>query len=124
MYYFVFSEGKRILMKKRSGKDIWKGLYDFPVLEKKQAITKGKISSLFAALTGMVIPPTQKYQVSKIHKHVLTHQVIHAQFIRIIYPKAKADRLAQHIANSEWYSPSQIEKLPKPVLISRFLLEQ
>ena len=110
-------------MRKRSGNDIWKGLYDFPLLEKKRELTKGKISGLFFDLPGWKNEPIPQYLDSKIHKHILTHQIIHAQFIHVIYPKAKADRLIQKIENSRWYSTSQIEKLPKPVLISRFLQE-
>jgi len=61
-FYLISSDGKNTIIQKRSDKDIWHSLYEFPVFE-KQIEAKEKI--LFQ---------------SEIQKHVLTHQNIYYQF--------------------------------------------
>ena len=114
-YYIVVQKGKSLLMQKREGKDIWHGLYDFQLLElnRPSAVNKvlSEVSAIFPGLVdneGIVSPP---------YKHVLTHQIIIARFVvirvqKFMKPKDK---------NLKFYTFDQINDLPKPVLISRFL---
>lgn len=117
LYYFIFSAGRKFLMKKRLEKDIWNSLYDFPLRETKRSVSHMKIQILFPSVSGVKV----KSKMSKVYKHVLTHQIIHARFIHFEIPQAKSDSLRKKIEGSGWFSQSQIARLPKPVLISRFL---
>ena len=78
--YFIFyleeKKGK-ISIQKRGGKDIWKGLYQFPHAE----LTAGE----FAALKGVKKiehENTRGEILGEMHTQVLTHQKIHAYFVR------------------------------------------
>jgi A/G-specific adenine glycosylase len=110
-HYLVFKKGKSLLMKKRVEKDIWMGLYDFPLIEHKKKVSVSRI------LRDPSIPLTgNQFEVTETYKHVLTHQVIFCKFI--ILPWSAT---AEMLRDSSFYSLKKISGLPKPVLISRFL---
>lgn len=102
-YYWVQAKGKSIAMRKREGKDIWQGLYDFPLIERKRPV---KESSLLREL-GIT-----KAKVTAPYKHVLSHQIIFARFI--VTPQSPN-------TPASFYTFRKVAELPKPVLISRFL---
>jgi A/G-specific adenine glycosylase len=106
-YYVVEMKGKSMAMKKREGKDIWQGLYDFPLIERTRPIATKKL----AAETGLA-----QFDVTKPYRHVLSHQIITARFL---ISRANASQPA-----TTFYSPRKIADLPKPVLISKFLHDQ
>jgi A/G-specific adenine glycosylase len=117
-FYLVVEQEQSLLMKKRQQKDIWQGLFDFVLVEKdkpakpENVIQEPEIQKWFHK--------TDDLTISKTYKHILTHQTIHCRFIHI--RKKKALRLAEK--GLSFYSHAEIEQLPKPVLISRFLQEQ
>lgn len=112
--YLVFYRDGKLAMKQRLGKDIWKGLYDFPLIE----------LNLRAALSWIAKnePAIKASRENIVHqaKHVLTHQVIDAAFVGVEVSKGLANFGNQEL---EFYSPRQVHKLPKPTLITRFLAE-
>ncbi len=116
-YYFFVRNGKKILMTERTGKGIWKGLYDFPLHEEKRPVRPEKIIGKYFPLDGN----EKGSQISEEYKHVLSHQIIHARFIQIDWPSAKELPPSLIHLNARWYSLNQMEKLPKPVLITRYL---
>ena len=115
-YYFAIQKGKSFLMKKRSEKDIWHGLYDFYLVEKKRTANTDKIL-VEDSLLRKLFRGRKINEVSGVYKHVLTHQVIFSRFIQISVsasPRLNGSAL-------KFYSPKKVGELPKPVLISRFL---
>jgi A/G-specific adenine glycosylase len=81
--YIVFNNKGNTLINKRTGKDIWTDLYDFPVIEtlKEQTEAKFLSSKEWEKLIGKnkhVI----RY-VSPLYKHILSHQKIYARFWEI-----------------------------------------
>lgn len=115
-YYFAIQKGKSFMMKKREGKDIWNGLYDFYLVEKKRSTDVEKITEenelLRKTLKGKKITET-----SGIYKHVLSHQIIYSRFIQLKVTKTPA----VNGSGLKFYSLKKVGDLPKPVLISRFL---
>jgi A/G-specific adenine glycosylase len=105
-YYLVIKKGKSLALKKREEKDIWNGLYDFPLIEHAKPVNEEHLKKEFGK--GSII--------SKPFKHILSHQTIHARFI--VTNSVSAPHLAK---KAKFYSAAQIANLPKPVLISRFL---
>ena len=66
------------ILNKRSGKDIWQNLYDFPMIEKDKKTATSKINEL---LNSEFYPETiLELKMSKEYKHVLSHQLIFARF--------------------------------------------
>ncbi len=122
-YYFFFRNGNRILMKKRQGNDIWKGLFDFPYVEAKRRTDPAKIiSACFPQVVSL--KASGNLQVSKDYRHVLTHQIIQARFVEVEWLAGKTLPASLSYGTEQWYSIPQIEKLPKPVLISRYLSDR
>jgi A/G-specific adenine glycosylase len=68
---------------KRSKNDIWKNLYEFPLIEldemaaPEEVISSDKFRRLFPQLKYNLV------SVSEVYIHKLTHRLIYAQFIRI-----------------------------------------
>ncbi|MFN3839242.1 MAG: A/G-specific adenine glycosylase [Cyclobacteriaceae bacterium] len=112
--YVVFRSGNFLFMKKRSGKDIWGGLYDFYLLESPRPVTLlTHLKSVDTSLANLLsrngrVFPNHRY------KHVLSHQVVLARFGVI-------NAIPEKKYGVKKFSLKTIEKLPKPILISRIL---
>jgi len=118
-YYFAIQRGKSFLMKKRDQKDIWHGLYDFYLVEKKRPV---KVQTLMNedALIRKTTRISEIVKISNSYKHVLSHQTIHATFVWM-----KADNAFRVRDGAvEFYSTKRINELPKSVLINRFLNDE
>lgn len=119
--YFVIDQDNCLYFKKRDGDDIWKGLFDFYLFESDVKYTNPrKISndiSLFRH-TDLFIHSIREY------KHILTHQVIFAIFYHITLNESDL-RMHKHLLNGgKFYCKDDILKLPKPVLIDKYLKEE
>jgi A/G-specific adenine glycosylase len=116
-YYFVFDQGEKLIMRKREEKDIWLGLFDFHLIERKKAIRPEKL------LTEETVHPwvkkAKEVSISKSYKHILSHQTIFSRFIVIKNKKKPVGIKGNHAV----YTMKQINALPKPVLVSRFLAD-
>lgn len=114
-YYFVFQKGESFLMKKREEKDIWHGLYDFVLVETKRPVDPERLLSENESL--------KKFQkgklsdISRVYKHILSHQLIYSKFIQITLPLD----VVLNGSGLKFYSLKKVAELPKPVLISKFL---
>lgn len=115
-YYLVLRSGRNLVMKKRGDTDIWSGLYDFLLLEKNKEISSSSvISQLKRTMSVAVSKPAL---ISPRYKHQLTHQLIYTTFIVADLPDKELNMLN---GTYRLYSAKNIARLPKPVLISRFL---
>lgn len=117
-YYLVIETSKGLIMGARGPKDIWQGLYDFPLLEKTMVLKEEELLQVIME----DFPIKQNFSVEDISepiKHVLTHQKIEAQFIHL---KCE-DSNDLPIENYKFYTFEEIEELPKPVLVDNYLKE-
>lgn len=78
--YILLRYKSNIVIKKRTGNDIWKNLYDFPLIEtgkelNETSLLKTKEWKILLGKSGYII-----HSVSKTYKHVLSHQNIFARF--------------------------------------------
>ncbi|HEY8404140.1 MAG TPA: A/G-specific adenine glycosylase [Flavobacteriales bacterium] len=84
-YYFYITDNNGVYIKKRTQSGIWKGLHDFPLLEKEnsqpieEAVAEG--FQLLRLPKSAVVKG-----VSEEYVHVLSHRKIHARFIAITLP--------------------------------------
>lgn len=77
-YYYLYDMGDSILMHKRSENDIWKNLYQPPLLETQNALTDTELLHYNLPINTSQV--NIKY-ISKQKKHILSHQVIYAKMI-------------------------------------------
>jgi A/G-specific adenine glycosylase len=112
-YYLVMRKGNKIQMRQRTEKDIWMGLYDFPLIEKNKTIKEAALTKEIATVLKSKI---KNYVITDVQKHILTHQKIFYRFIVI-------DVSDEKTSNGQFYTSRQIAALPKPILIARFFEE-
>jgi len=115
-HYLYIIEGKNTFLQKRPGKDIWKGLYEFPLIETQRQIQTQKLilSDDFRKLfKGNV----HIEHISEEIKHRLSHQLLHIRFYKII---------AENFFEKDAYtiiSVDEIEKYPVPKVIAEYIKE-
>ncbi|MEQ8925588.1 MAG: A/G-specific adenine glycosylase [Fulvivirga sp.] len=112
--YLVFKKGESLFMKERSGKDIWKGMYDFPLVESEKILTKNKLL-LEDDIKELDI---SSYAVTDSHeyKHILSHQHLYTRFFMIEINDSAFPEM-----EGRFFTYEEILDLPKPVLISSYL---
>lgn len=85
-YLHVHGKGETLLSK-RTGNDIWRNLYEFPLIETDRPVTFGELqqrTSFRDLFTDMKDVEVVREVVAK--KHVLSHRVIYAIFYEIEVP--------------------------------------
>lgn len=117
--YIILRKGKTFAMFERNHKDIWKGLYDFYLLESDRLLEPEEITDPF--ISEALIEGGKIDMVADEKKHVLSHQVIYSRFFEVSIPEnlLKEDMYENHKLN--FYSKKEILDLPKSVLVNNFL---
>jgi A/G-specific adenine glycosylase len=109
-HFFVYRYKDKFVVQQRKEDDIWKNMYQFPLLEMKNA----KKDRAFCKS----LRPLKELKISSM-KHKLSHQTIHATF----YELAGADVLKQEGAYGLIVSQKNLRQYPLPRLIDRYLQE-
>lgn len=115
--YFVITQGKYIYISKRSGNDIWKGLFEFYLVEtgKKQTLEKICRTDKLAGLLKKQMMKSQ-FQVKE-YIHVLSHRKLHASFFRVEVKALPVSFKLKKIKISD------LDNFAWPRLIEKFLNE-
>jgi A/G-specific adenine glycosylase len=118
-HYLVFihndKRGKQVVfLRKREENDIWKNLYDFPLVETSGPVSLKKLLDS----SGWEILLQLKQQIrpkrSEVYRHILSHQHLHARFY-IVHAEEKP---------VTEFVPVELKRLddyPLPRLIEKFL---
>ena len=122
-HYFVIiskkEKGKNfIYLRKREKKDVWKNLYDFPMIETTREINEKKLFS--SSEWKELIAKDEFHLTDRSHpyKHILTHQIIFAKFYIIQHLGKQKPRLPYLLVSFE-----EINNYPLPRLIEQFFNE-
>jgi A/G-specific adenine glycosylase len=117
-YFLIHHEGK-ILMRQRAEKDIWRGLYEFLLIEQPNPATDDLMSH--PELEKIDAGNAEVIMSNKIIRHVLTHQLLYVNFAVISIKKNS--KLIDDLLTKKfrWYDWREVEELPKPVLLANFL---
>ncbi len=81
--YLVILHNKTTYINKRTNDDIWKSLYEFPVVETKKEITEQEFKKTNDWLYIAQNYKAEILHISKTYKHILTHRIIYAKFFII-----------------------------------------
>ncbi|MCU4154802.1 A/G-specific adenine glycosylase [Carboxylicivirga sp. A043] len=108
-HYFLIQDGSGIVLEKRADNDIWKNLYQLPLMETDKAkLTKGFIEQ-----------NKDKFRLINQQKHILSHQIINASFYladKTILSDFKQEYILAEVG--------QLDKYPFPQLVANFLMEK
>ncbi len=109
-HYFHLKVDDNVVIHKRSGNDIWEGLFQFPLIEGNNLDLAAELTKL----TGL----EQNFKIEKVSsfKHVLTHQRIFADFYQV------------EIQSTEYLKPGfmlvpfvELDKYGKPKLMVNYI---
>lgn len=121
-YYFHLhwrSNGvEHTLVEQREGKDIWRGLYQFPLLEAdKELNDKRLMEEATRFLRENFQFPVTDFRLSPPFRHQLTHRTIHALFLEAELPSEPASTTEKYRA----IPFLEIKNIPVSRLIDRYL---
>ena len=106
------------LLEQRTGKDIWRGLYQFPLLETEHELDDGELAPAAAGFAAREFGlGAVEFNPSVIFKHQLTHRTIHARFLRA--ELGEEPPVIPHKCHVE--EVKMIKKIPVSRLIDRYL---
>lgn len=115
-YLIINNTQNELYIKQRTGKGIWQGLYEFPVVETTEPQNADGISlqALIKLNMGLTVNVPQ---FIKTVKHQLTHQTLYASFWVV---KSKKDSL---LLKHHYFTVNQtkIHQYAVPVLLERFI---
>ncbi len=119
--YIIFYDNSGILMKERTEKDIWQGLFDFFLLETNDFLSPDDFENI-SFLNDILKKGGILTKESKTYKHILTHQRIFAQFFHI---EIEVGLVARALSKESltYFNLNQVDTLPKPILIHNYLKE-
>jgi A/G-specific adenine glycosylase len=109
LHYFIFIKENKTIIEQRTEKDIWKNLFQFPLIETQTPCEKMSKKELLDAEFGNCKPVFLKET-----KHKLTHQHLTIRFyvVNDYFPKIKNDWHIQII--------EELDKYPFPVALKTF----
>lgn len=115
--YIHFTKNGNTLLKKRDAKDIWQGLYEFPLIETPKAINP---EELFEHLAFIDWTKKTKIKITNWHsakKHILSHQIIYARFwqIEVMKGSLKPDK------STIMVSEERLAEYPVPRILDIYL---
>ncbi len=117
--YLIIECNDEILIHKRTDNDIWKGMYDFPLIESDKFLDN---KCVYEELKGSDFLKEVKWEIiniSKTFKHVLTHQIIIAKFIEI-----QSNQITSNPAGIIHTTYSRLSSFAVPRLIEKYLIEK
>lgn len=112
-HYYVHTYKNTVALQQRSENDIWRGLFEFQLIESGKALMKEEGLNLLE-LNSSDFTVTA---IGSPSKHILSHQHIYAQFYHLQWNKPPTN-----LPNTlNWYDASGFKKLAIPRLIDRYL---
>jgi A/G-specific adenine glycosylase len=117
LYYFVVLRGEEILIRHRMHSGIWKGLYDFPSIEKPESTPIPEVLNQWKqerSLKGKLLLDGSPVELH----HVLSHRRVHASFIALA--------AEEHIVcdeSEQWISSKDILRFGVSRLVDRYIRE-
>ena len=115
--YLLIKSEKEIILQKRTGNDIWKNLYELPLVEAPKSLTRNTHKA-FAKLLG-----TEKFHIESFTKEItqmLSHQKIHFRFFVI----AVQDFKLLSVTGAQKVKLTSLHKYAFPKTIHEFLIDR
>ena len=120
-YYLVMNENGKIYVKQRTENDIWKNLYDFPLLEIPKKLTEKKLTESKEWKLFFGNKKVAMRNFSDEIKHVLSHQKLHIRFLEIDLTGKTPLNKNKSAHNFIPVKKRDLKKLAVPVVIANYL---
>jgi A/G-specific adenine glycosylase len=113
--YLIFEFDDKTYLKQRGPKDIWQGLFEFPMLEMPLLCNEADVFEALVKNDFINQEQSVEIQFLENYKHILTHQILFASFWKITCktkPSLPKDYFEIKIAEIKNYAvPKLLEKL-------------
>ncbi len=116
-HYWVLRNGEGFFLHRREAKDIWQGLYEFPLTESERPLSESELIEKQNFIDVSFLREQLPLCVSGEYRHVLSHQVLHARFVEVFLP----DTI--QVADAVRVSLSELSSYPVPRLLEKYLVE-
>lgn len=116
--YLVFRSGNKTIITQRLENDIWKNLFQFPLIETQGVANWKSLNKIIVENYGLKKLPS-KPQIIKIKPQQLTHQIIHSTF----YIFEVDNLIGLKLAEDKVVTPGGIKKYSFPGSIRSFFNE-
>lgn len=116
-HYLVMVYKNDTFMRKRDQKDIWRGLYEFELIETGKKVSADQLFKHTDAEKVLKKTNYSVLKISKEYKHVLSHQRLYATFYLL---KVKSPPVSKTLKKIKI---KQIQKVAMPKLIENYLIE-
>ena len=115
--YIYVRAGACTFINKRTGNDIWKNLFELPLIETASSVTEEELLALpeFIKLFDKEEVPVVR-SICRNVKHVLSHQVLYANFYEVVLPE-KTKSFSSYLK----IKTNELEQYAVPKLIHAFL---
>jgi A/G-specific adenine glycosylase len=114
--YLVINQKDSIYIKKRNDKDIWMGLFDFPLIESVKRMTEESVFTTLEWKKTFGRKKPKLVSISREYKHVLSHQLIYARFYEVT-----VDQMNDPSVEWKKIQKKFIDKFAVPKLIENYL---
>lgn len=115
--YLVIQSGQRVVIRKRSHNDIWKGLYDFPCIETTASASLQQLAEKSEWINTFGKNKVAIQSVSGEYKHLLTHRKLLVTFIKLILDKP----IKPMPEGCEWINLRKLHLYAVPRVIDRYI---
>ncbi|MFT4031047.1 MAG: A/G-specific adenine glycosylase [Siphonobacter sp.] len=113
-HYLVFERNGELALRERLQKDVWINMFDFLLIEENKLLDWERVAQ--NAFLKEQLPNLTLVNESQLYTHVLSHQRIQTKFWRL---KLNSDIILPE--GLRFYDYEEIDKLPKPVLVLKYL---
>ena len=115
--YIYVRAGACTFINKRTGNDIWKNLFELPLIETASSVTEEELLALpeFIKLFDKEEVPVVR-SICRNVKHVLSHRVLYANFYEVVLPEK-----TKSFSSSLKIKTNELEQYAVPKLIHAFL---
>jgi A/G-specific adenine glycosylase len=118
-YYLLVESRGRILVRERTGRDIWKNLHELVLVESGGAITPDAIAKDPIVRPWLPAGALKEAEVSETRSQLLTHQQIRGRFLHLRLSSA----LPETPATYRWVTRKALGELAFPRFILAYLQE-
>ncbi|MCA1745645.1 MAG: A/G-specific adenine glycosylase [Bacteroidales bacterium] len=109
--YLIIEKDQHYLINERRHKDIWKGLYEFPLVETEKEWTAIDLSDLFISM----YQETTDIEWLASTKHLLTHQTIYIRFFKVQHKATLTTKIVPDTARFVGSANLLHLPVPKPI---------
>lgn len=117
--YIYVRMGHYTFIRKRTSNDIWKNLYELPLIEttislpQKEFLALPELHSLFAPVQGLAVR-----SLCRDVKHILSHRVIYANFYEVTLPEG-----VTVLGDFQKIKESELKQYPVSKLLHNFIVK-